>query len=341
MHARACLQFIKGDWAEFSSHFGFNGWGSLTRPCLFCECDRADLYQYGDVSFADNPWSSCTHTEWNASCVSAEVPVAVTHADWQNIKTLLFADKRTHGNKGRCLSRDYAPLNLRKGDRLEQQSNFPDVYGEPQVFPARLMFWRKPNEVGTRFRCSLFNEVIPKDRVQIDIMHTVYLGTAQDWLGAVCWNIIMTNFYNVPRQLTEAEAVEMTMTRLRAELGLWTDGIKKSGNAPSYFTPLDDFFDWKAIGTVNKPAFGAKAAQTKSVLPCFQKLLVDNPDKLNERGRLLQAAGSGLLEVIRILKSAGNVPTPDECQVSECGIVHVSVFFFSSEWSFPVYFSEW
>ena len=327
LSVRSCVLFVKGDWAEFSHNFGYLQWNSLQHPCPFCKSDLASLYNFAPVSFAETPWESMNHEGWEEACASAEIRVTLTLEDHTRIKNRLFYDRRTAGNWGRCLTYAYERLGLRAGDRLEPTRALPDVAAFDAVtcFPMEAVFWRRSTQTKVNYRCGLFGDALRTDRIQIDIMHTVYLGCAQDWLGAVCWHLIYCNTFRVADDRTEQEKAEIAVDRLRVELKVWYARIRREG-APSDFTPLDENFDWRSLGTSAAPKFVAKAAQTKTVLPFFQSLLEDHKHEIGQKGAFLLAAGAALLEFIRILREAPSNPDRPTSQVlADCFALHSHV----------------
>ena len=88
--------------------------------------------------------------------------------------------------------RDFADLDLLKGDRLEPWDGCRDIaqFEKLASFPAKVLFWRKSRERETHHRNPLFctrTGIVPASAIALDWMHTLSLGVSK--LGA-CWSYI-------------------------------------------------------------------------------------------------------------------------------------------------------
>ena len=222
---RSCLLFIKGDWAEYSHTFGLAAWNTRLAPCPFCLTTTEHMYRFGDHTLHSSPWGRAGHEEYDAACNACERRVVLSADHHKALRPLLMYDRRKDGALGRCLTRDYEPLQLKAGDRLEPCAELSDVaeFETLHSFPTALTFWRRANETRTRRRCPLFDASIgvTVERLQIDILHTVYLGSAQDWCARSMWAMMLADIFDVGRGRTRAEQIELSVLQFRARLFEW------------------------------------------------------------------------------------------------------------------------
>ena len=110
------------------------------------------------------------------------------------------------------------------GDILEPRHDLPDVaaFEALSCFPASVTFWRRTSESRTRHRCPLLDSTlgITIDRFQIDIMHTLYAGSAQEWVARSIWALLLADEHGFGAARTESERIDLSVMRLRAQLGL-------------------------------------------------------------------------------------------------------------------------
>ena len=138
-----------------------------------------------NMSLLDFPSRLNTPEDYERACADCEKWVTMTQADRDAVLPLLAYDRRTvRGSScGRALQRDYAPLRLCAGDRLEPNRLLPDVgkFEDISVFPALVLWWRVPCQTLVLHRCPLLNSNIGITLFLfcIDVMHTIYLGVLQ------------------------------------------------------------------------------------------------------------------------------------------------------------------
>jgi len=218
----AAVQQIRGDWAEFSHTLGFPTWHSSDYPCLWCRADRDTLYDH------EAEWELADHASYELACDRCEVHAHITsHAALLQVAALLFYDKRTYGNRGRCLSQAVPALGLLKGDRLEPTPRLRDVaLFETQTVPCTVTFWRQSEETSTKHRNPLFDRAIGigVQTLKVDSLHCLALGVWQVALSAVLAATIAHDTYGAAAAgATTVESKQQhTFQALTKELAQWT-----------------------------------------------------------------------------------------------------------------------
>ena len=318
---RACLLFYKGDWAEYCHTFGLAGWSTRTSPCPFCKTTADAMKNVQGHSLLGSPAGDTSHDDYIQACRQCEVVVVLTQVHHAAIIKILMYDRRPHGNKGRCLTRDYPPLGLRSGDRLEPCSALLDVgrFEDLADFPVHdIVFWRKTNETRVRHRCPLLDDAeigLTLDRCMIDLMHTVWLGVGQDWVACVFWSLLDADCFglNAHRSLTADELLQMGVVRLRAEIFLCYKEQQRLGK-PSDFTALEDL-TLAMLGDRDHPKFKTKAAECKTLIPFVIGFLTQMRSVLEpQKASTLLAAGNALVELSQIIRASPTQPSVRDCQ---------------------------
>ena len=191
--------WLKGDWAEFASTWGFPSWSSVDHPCLLCHCTKATMHQLEGFSPLSMPSPETTHEEYEAACRACELEVLVPNqATLEELRASLEEDRRDQGAHGRALLRDLPALGLLKGDRLEPSLLLPDVAQVDNLHGAcRLTFWRRSEETLARHRNPLLTPHLCtiSGCMQVDWLHAMSLGIFQDFLGALfTWRFLERGF---------------------------------------------------------------------------------------------------------------------------------------------------
>ena len=280
---------------------------------------REELHQHSDVDSDWAPWGKCTAEQSEAAAARCEIRVTLTKTHHSALRSLLMYDRRKKGAcGGRGLTANYPPLLLLAGDRLEPCAELSDVgrFEDLQV-PCTVLFWRKSNETRLRHRCPLLDSSIGMsvERIQIDMLHCVYLGTASEWLTRCIWFLLLNDVYNIGDHRTDDETVAVGLDRFRAELFRWY--ADKRPTAASDFTPLEDLVIGM-IGTKDKQAFSTKAAECKTLCPFMLLTLEKYAAKLGEPVGDLISAGRSLMNFIQVVKDAPDVPDAASCKVCLC-----------------------
>ena len=123
-----------------------------------------------------------------------------------------------------ALPKNYAPLQLLKGDRVEPAETLPDVNEifKFTVFPRRVTFWRHSRSSVVLHRCPLWNAAIglvPTAVIAVDLLHAFYLGPLLQWAKTAVWAIIESEIFAGVRQVgTGVEKQIRSVTALNASL---------------------------------------------------------------------------------------------------------------------------
>ena len=129
--------------------------------------------------------------DYDVACQRCEKKVKVTAEHAAAIRPLLRYDKRTQGGaNGRSLQRDYKPLGLLSGDRLEPSRVLIDVAAfdtleNMQVGQeVEITFWMRSEESLCLHRTPLWNPrlgLTPSRVICVDVLHTCHLGVLNCW----------------------------------------------------------------------------------------------------------------------------------------------------------------
>ena len=176
---RCAFIYIKGDWCEYSSTFGFPTWQDSIRPCFNCNAFRKGMFVVSGNSENGLVWASNEDGDYDRACRLCEVVVEIkTVNDKKEILERLRYDKSDKGGRGRTLTRDLPRFSLRTKDRLEPSSALPDVGEFENVkLPCSVVFWRISVETHARHRNPLFCEetaMSPTRSVTVDTLHALY-----------------------------------------------------------------------------------------------------------------------------------------------------------------------
>ena len=155
-----------------------------------------------------------------------------------------------------------------------------------------------------------------------DMLHVVFLGIAQNYLGVSLWVIIDANVWGLPH-LTRDEFEVRSVGRLRDELMTWYASRRRVLHRLEGTTELGDLA-LSMLGSSDAPLFKAKGAETKCVLPWVISLLEKHMALLPPRARMLHTAGTSLMDVIRVQTDGGPVLSGPECALMfASGLSHV------------------
>lgn len=272
----AILLFLKGDWAEYSGSLGFPSHASHTSPCPFCFTDAASLWDLIGFSHLDMPKTSKTLLHYKAACDVCEILAHVrTHAQLRTITASLFFDKRLHGQRGRCLSRDLPQFMLSKGDRLEPSKSVMDVAAiDALTPPLDLVFWRSANETLTKHRNPIFDDAMatnPAETLGIDWLHAISLGVLQFYVMHLLHELLRGNAFGISG--TAAVNFEMGVRRLKSELWAWYSSEEKAGRKHNRLNSLVS----SMLGSYNDQCFKVHGAEANGFFffrLCFWNALV-------------------------------------------------------------------
>ena len=144
---------------------------------------------------SDLPFQRRTHQEYLATAARCTILAIASHATAAEIQNALALDTRDEGAHGRALTRAVhgttgqrnAPATLLHGDRLEIGGDVADTHQDLTTTPAnpmRLVFFPRKEHCCITALNPLF-DIITLDNVALDVLHTLDLGVAQYFAGAV------------------------------------------------------------------------------------------------------------------------------------------------------------
>ena len=300
---RFAVIMIKGDWAEFAHTLGLTTWGSATCPCPFCHATKAQWFSMDGFSPMHFPHELMTHAQYDEACSSAEIKVDIDAILHSRIKAALYYDKRQDGARGRALKHDIVSAGLCKGDRLEPSCELPDVNAfEDITLPCRVTFWRRDRTTRVHHRNPLFDDTIgiTITTLMIDQLHTLNLGVMQQYCRELVWELILSDAWHVSAGRTEAEQIEISVSRLWSELIAWYSERRRE--FPSENLTQNQDLTVAMLGTKNKRSLKLKAAETKGMLLFLTGCLGKHAATLS-RGDVWQSAGDALVGILNVLQT--------------------------------------
>ena len=179
--AKACLVYIKGDWAEYASTVGLPSWADKLRPCFACNSPPARLHESAGISPLGTPWRENLPGDYDFACQKCEHVVDLSRDSHRRILEALHYDKRSNGGQGRCLWKPLLDLGLDIGDRLVPGRGLFDIadFDAINVFPYPVIFWRPRMQTLSKNRNPIFQPeygLDPATSLTVDSLHCLYLG---------------------------------------------------------------------------------------------------------------------------------------------------------------------
>jgi hypothetical protein len=251
---------IKGDWLEMQTTFGFANWADLNYPCFVCDATPQTMYRMAGMSAVAMPWKDTNDDDYHASCRACELFIEPSVADIAAMTPLLFYDRRSKGSRGRALRRNYPPLGLRAGDRLEPSFAMPDIAKFEQLPPyTRITIWRKSEETRTRHRNPLIDIVlgISVRTFVVDLLHAFHLGVMKTFAKELIWELALSNIYSL-ESVAKAH-LEQFCSLLKADLNRFYAIRRAAGET---YSELQEF-RLTMIGGPDSRTLRLKAAETK------------------------------------------------------------------------------
>ena len=298
---RACLMYIKGDWAEYATTLGLPTWQDGLRPCFACNSSLDQLYTTDDISPVSLPWHANEDHEYYAACRRCEFHVVLDASSCKSVVDALEYDKRSHGNRGRCLREALPHLGLIVGDRLEPSKYLPDTsdIDSAVFFPMPVLFWRPGSETLCRFRSPLMAQdlgITPSRSLTIDTLHCLYLGVMLAFSRYVVWLMITEHVWGLAG--TAEETLQISILAIRHELSQFYKARHRE--YPTEFLTRVRIGK-KTFGDHGNRKLATKGAETWG----FLLYLIDKLSKSKFRGDLLDAGRS--VERIISIWNAGAV----------------------------------
>ena len=300
----ACL-YLKADLGEFGTTFAFPASGHARHPCFLCHQPAQPRIVFGGWDVISSPYRDKTFDDYVAAAERCEFWKRVTRSDYVVLKRrFLQYDKRTGSNssRGLALVDDYPPLELKKGDRVEEISgaiDCQDFYGVT-VFPVDICFWRPSMETVTQHRNPLFSEetgITPLRSTALDWLHVLSLGIFQSFVSFATHRLVRADAWETNDDNMSSRMV-VSMSRLGSALEAWQNSQARLGRDVTWC-----FIKTETFGRHDKPKCMLKGAQTNWYLeylvdvwlPLRRHLLGDDAGPIFRAGQCL----IGLLSLIR------------------------------------------
>ena len=259
-----CLLYIKGDWAEFCSTFGFPTWRDGLRPCFKCIACPDNMYNVVGITPIALPWACNAASDYGDACKRCEIIIILDRTLHREICNALFYDARDDGARGRALRKSFPQVGLKEGYRLEPSVWLPDValFEAIEHFPWPALFWRRDAETLCRHRNPMFDTDTlgksPNRSLTIDAQRAIYLGVMNAFCKKIVWLLINDGFWG--RRDTIEELVHVAALLIRGELRAFYT-TRHASNPQEGLTRIFGSMK-KKIGTHAIPKLALKAAET-------------------------------------------------------------------------------
>ena len=319
MKFKACLAWLKGDWAEICK-WGFPTWQSGLRPCFCCNAFGDLLYDIAAGPGLPTEWVLNTDESFETACARCEFWVTLDAASHADVVDATFYDKRQGGSHGRALNQDFPALGLCKGDRLEPSACLLDIgagfdnldFSLGQTH--RVLFWRPVRETVCQHRNPLFDRhsgttlgITPVRSVAIDMLHTFYLGILHAFCSFLVWECLRARIWG-----DLGNELPNTILRMRIDLFFFYKEYRDAGSGH----PLTELVDLtpNMLGTETSPDLKTKGAETWGFHLFLIWVLGRHVGRLGARGPLLLQTAKALERLPLIFREADAVPSADHLQ---------------------------
>jgi hypothetical protein len=312
---RALVLFVKGDWMEWATTFGFQSWASTSSPCFLCKASPADFYSTIGLSAFGVSHPARTFAEYEAACSLCEHLVTLDAALFKKVRASLEYDIRQQGSRGRRLLRNFAEVGLECGDRLEPSKYLADIGDgfDQSIPPVTVMFWRPRDETYTKHRVPIFNQltaVTPDRTAAVDYLHALSLGVFGTWCSFVCWVLLQHNVFGLSGSTQEARLAAMVI-RLRADLFAWYRSESLSGREHSRVQNITTGL----LGAPPDYLCGLHGAETNGFLFFCDFLIKKHSSQLPpSQATPCLRASAALCSILDIIRSHGDVLPPRAIQ---------------------------
>ena len=307
---RACVVYIKGDWAEYATSLGFPSWQDSVRPCFGCCASGEDMYTPHGNSPMALRWACNGDHDYESACARCEIIVDLDEETKKAVLSKLRYDKRSNGSRGRCLTGSVPALGLMAGDRLEPCTALPDVGGlEALAVPATVTFWRCSEDTLARHRNPLFGGsagINPVLNLTIDVLHCLNLGVMKVWCAYTIRELLSSDVFATIGASEERNRAALQV--LRHELMAWYKR-QRYENPHEKLTELHDL-TMKMVGTRDSPQCKTKGAETYGITRFLVEFLQRHSARLGENGMLFQRAGQALVQMVGVWKQSGTILAP-------------------------------
>ena len=310
---RAVVVIIKGDWSEFQSTLSFRAWNHVAHPCFKCFATGGPdgtIQQHTGLSPVSSPGTLKSYNDLEVACAACEVTVRISNPTaLSNLVSRLGYDRRKVGHHGRVVLVDLPQHGLLRNDRLEPSFLHMDIVAVDSctTFPMHLTFWRQ----GARSMCTHRNPLWSRrsgllpELICVDELHTLHLGTFQDFSLAVLWQMLDYDAFDMRGGMSDGEYRPLAFMRLRGELFRWYSLQKQEGRTVH---ELQDFrLSW--LGTADRPALSVvKAAESGSLMEFCAYAASRYQDRL-PGGRALVGCGECLVRYLSLTRASPLVLT--------------------------------
>ena len=272
------------------------------------------MYRTRRILVGSSPWETKTDADYLDACSRCEVRVIVVDvATRDELKRALVYDKKQErGGGGRILNMDMkiGAVTLLKGDRLEPCKTLPDVgaLDTADAFPLNLIFWRKDKKSMVHHRNPIMNRElgVGMKAYAVDSLHALNLGVVQDYISFVVWEMVQQNSFNFRTASTMEARAQMTINRLYSQLILFYEKCAWP------VTRINDL-TIKMFGSATKPRCKLKAAEGEGMLHFVVDFLPSIAGGMRG-GPQIRDAGESLLQLMGLLRSCDDMPTPSQVQ---------------------------
>ena len=264
-------------------------------------------HNIGDISIDGHSWGTLADDSYEQSCQACEIHVLIDTHEKRNL-ILGEGGLRWTRTTSRSLSNDIEELGLKAGDRLEPGPGLRNIGNfETQEIGEHgfdVVFWRATKDDQGRIndrahhRCPLFGAALgitPQSAMQIDTLHTLYLGALQKYVQAVCWNAIDSDVFHVGGP--KSACIELTTSYIENDMKEWY----KTCNIPvmnrvNHLKP-------SMLGNDLRRDLKLKAAETGTLVPWAVDFSRRHRATLS-RGGALKVAGEALVAYMDLLRAA-------------------------------------
>ena len=316
MPFRFAMTYLKTDWSELATTFGFPGHNDGLRPCFKCNCHEGNMHEIAGCSPMGLIWRENMVGDYESACNRCEINIRITHDEHAAIcNALTDFDKRSIGALGRALARDVlvGGVQLLKGDRLEPCPSVPDTGPcfdalDAACFPLWVLFWRRSMETIVRRRSPLFQQstgIAAELVLTVDILHALYLGIMQALVKHVIWFLIDAHMWG--EHGTQEEIYKVNLSALAAHLESWYS--KRHQEFPKEGLTRVHDLNSKVVGEPGARKLASKAAQTYGLLLFCVYILTSCANRLPSGSLHLCEACEAMVHMIHVLRHAGQRPT--------------------------------
>lgn len=220
---RAAVLFLKSDWSEWGSSFGFASHATRSDPCALCTATADTMYDITGYSALGMPSPAKNWSWYQSACGKCELVREVSTTVRDHCLAHLEADRRKDGARGYALRAAVPALHLAKGDRLEPTAALVDTDKlSTTPCPATLIFWRRSQETGVRRKNPLFQPELgtePHRCLQVDWLHCLSLGVFGFYIVFVVQELFAANPWDSPGNAESRKA--LNLLRIKADLFAW------------------------------------------------------------------------------------------------------------------------